>query len=184
MVTTDFTRIRWIIIKIHNTIAISHCDYHSLALQNIHKTHSKIERGYMTLTITHIKKQKGGGVEENQLWTHSDSISTFSSVLFHTTIGDSLLLSYCWTSKTLVTDYIINSCHCKEVVFHLAEKFQVCHFLTGEVQIFQHVMTSGKCLTCDNPTIWHNWLLQPLRCVWAVISYWQYSCYTIQGMEV
>jgi hypothetical protein len=51
-----------------------------------------------------------------------------------------------------VTDYIINNAHCKEVVFHLAEKFQVCHFLTGEVQIFQHVMTNGKCLACGDQT--------------------------------
>jgi hypothetical protein len=54
--------------------------------------------------------------------------------------------------KTLVTDYIINNCHCKEDVFHLAEKLQICHFLAGEVQIFQCVMTSGKCLTCDGLT--------------------------------
>jgi hypothetical protein len=46
----------------------------------------------------------------------------------------------------------MNNCHCKEVVFCLAEKFQVCHFLIGEVQIFQHVMTSGKCLACNNLT--------------------------------
>ena len=32
--------------------------------------------------------------------------------------------------------------------------------------------------------IWHSWLLQSLRCVWPVISYWQTSYYTIQGMEV
>jgi hypothetical protein len=54
--------------------------------------------------------------------------------------------------KKLFTDYIINNCHCKGVVFCLAEKFKVCHFLTGEVQIFQHVMTSGKYLVCDNLT--------------------------------
>ena len=54
--------------------------------------------------------------------------------------------------KTLVTDYIINNCHCKEVVFHFAEKCQICHFLIGEVQIFQRVMTSGKCVTCDSLT--------------------------------
>jgi hypothetical protein len=51
--------------------------------------------------------------------------------------------------KKLVTDCIINNCHCKEVVLHLAEKFQVCHFLTGEVQISQHIMTHGKSLASD-----------------------------------
>jgi len=54
--------------------------------------------------------------------------------------------------KKLVTDYIIINCHCKEVVFCLAEKLEVCHFWTGEVQIFQHIMTSEKCLACNNLT--------------------------------
>lgn len=54
--------------------------------------------------------------------------------------------------KKLVTDCIINNGHCKQVVLHLGEKYQVCHFLTGVVQTFQHIITSGKSLASDNLT--------------------------------